>query len=336
MGHYQIYGVGNALVDLEYRVTDAVLDMLEIKKGVMTLADEGQQQFLLNRLAVQPDQQVCGGSAANTIVAAQYFGAKCYYTCRVADDALGNFYLADLAKAGVDSRHPVSDDQGRTGTCVVLVTPDAERTLHTHLGITATLAVEDIDAQAIAQSEWVYLEGYLSASPTGKEAACLARKLANAANAKVALTFSDPNMVQYCRAGLQDMLGNGVDLLFCNEKEAQLWANDTDLSACLHALQQVARSVVITRGKNGAVILHQNQTMHIEPVVVTAIDSNGAGDMFAGAFLYAVTQGASWQNAGLFASRAAALLVTQMGPRLSLQQHQSLLLDHSILFKNGS
>ncbi len=97
-----------------------------------------------------------------------------------------------------------------------------------------------------------------------------------------------------------------------------------------------ARSVVITRGKQGALILHQNQIMHIEPVAVTAIDSNGAGDMFAGAFLYAVTQGASWQNAGLFASRAAALLVTQMGPRLSLQQHQSLLLDQSSLFKKGS
>jgi fructokinase len=327
MDTYQIYGVGNALVDLEFRVTDAVLDMLDVKKGVMTLADEDQQQFLLNRLGVQPDQQMCGGSAANTIVAAQYFGAKCYYTCRVANDALGDFYLADLAKAGVDSRHPVSDMPGRTGTCIVLVTPDAERTLHTHLGITVSLNVGDINQQALAKSEWVYLEGYLSASPAGKEAACLAHQLARTAHAKVALTFSDPNMVQYCRQGLQDMLGDGVDLLFCNEKEAQLWANDTDSIASLHALRQVAHSIVMTRGAKGAVIWHQDQIMEIEPTMVKAVDTNGAGDMFAGAFLYALTHGFSWQNAGRFASRAAALLVTQMGPRLSSQQHQSLLLE---------
>ena len=326
MDQYQIYGVGNALVDLEFRVTEAALEMLDVKKGVMTLVEQDQQQFLINRLGVQPDQQVCGGSAANTIVAAQYFGAKCYYTCRVANDALGDFYLADLAKAGVDSRHPFSDTPGQTGTCVVLVTPDAERTLHTHLGITVSLNAQDINQQALARSQWVYLEGYLAASPTGKEAACLAHELARAANSKVALTFSDPNLVQYCRQGLQEMLGNGVDLLFCNEKEAQLWTNETDSGACIHALRQVAHSVVMTRGAKGAVIWHQDQMIAIEPTVVTAVDTNGAGDMFAGAFLYGLTQGYSWQNAGRFASRAAALLVTQMGPRLSLQQHQSLLL----------
>lgn len=325
MDHYQIYGVGNALVDLEFRVTDAVLDMLDVKKGVMTLADEDQQQFLLNRLGVQADQQMCGGSAANTIVAAQHFGAKCYYTCRVANDSLGDFYLADLAKAGVDSRHPVSDQPGQTGTCVVLVTPDAERTLHTHLGVTSSLCVDDINRQALAKSQWVYLEGYLSSSPTGKDAACLAHQLARAAHAQVALTFSDPNMVQYCRKNLQDMLGDGVDLLFCNEKEAQLWANEADLMTCLHSLRQVARSIVVTRGAKGAIIWHENQLIEIEPEIVKAVDTNGAGDMFAGAFLYAVTKGVGWQNAGRFASRSAALLVTKMGPRLSLGQHQTLL-----------
>ncbi len=325
MSRYQVYGVGNALVDLEYRVTESVLDMLALNKGVMTLADEDQQQVLLNRLAKQPDQQVCGGSAANTIVAAQQFGAQCYYTCRVANDDLGTFYLANLATAGVDSRDPVSRAQGRTGTCVVLVTPDAERTLHTHLGITATLTADDINAPAIAQSQWVYLEGYLAASPTGKEAACYAHQLAKQANAQIALTFSDPNMVQYCRAGLQDMLADGVDLLFCNEKEAQLWTQQDDVHDCLQQLQQVARSVVITRGAKGALIAHQNQIIEIEPMVVKAVDTNGAGDMFAGAFLYALTQDASWQSAGELASRAAAFLVTQMGPRLSLQQQQALL-----------
>ncbi len=323
---YHAYGIGNALVDMEFVVTDEFLERMKIDKGVMTLIDQQRQKGLIAALEVEPVKRSCGGSAANSIIAIQQFGGQCYYSCKVGNDETGEFYHQDLKKEGVDSNlQGVLLDEGATGQCLVMVTPDAERTMNTYLGITERVSVRELNLEALIQSEYVYLEGYLVTSPTGKEAAIKAREVAQEAGCRVALTFSDPNMVEFFKPGLLDMLGQSVDLIFCNEKEALLWANTEDLQAAIEALKACSKSFAITLGAKGALVYDGQALLTIDPKAIKAVDTNGAGDMFAGAFIYGLTHGYSYVEAGHLASCSAATLVTEFGARLSKQQHVELL-----------
>lgn len=318
---YDVYGIGNALVDMEYEVQDQFFSQNKIDKGLMTLVDEERQDFLMKALGSNQHKKQCGGSAANTIIAVAQFGAKSFYSCKVASDELGNFYFQDLNESGVDSNlQTQTRAQGITGKCLVLITPDAERTMNTYLGITANISKNEVDAEAIKNSKYMYMEGYLVASPTGKEAAIHAREIAEKAGVKTALTFSDVNMVKFFKDGLKEMLGpKGVDLLFCNESEALSFMDTTDLKVAREGLKQVAKNFVITMGENGAMIWDGVTFIDVEPYKVKAIDSNGAGDMYAGAFLYAISQGHTMASAGKLASMAASKVVSQFGPRLKKQ-----------------
>jgi sugar/nucleoside kinase (ribokinase family) len=197
--------------------------------------------------------------------------------------------------------------------------------MHTHLGISETVSVADLHPDAIAASQYVYLEGYLVTSASGRAAAIQARELAEQSGARTALTFSDPNMVRFFKDGLQEMLGNGVDLLFCNQEEALTWAETESIEEAAEALKSIAKSFAITLGKQGALLFDGNNLLQVPATPVQAVDTNGAGDMFAGAFLYALTHGSDYQQAGSLATRAAAQLVTQFGPRLKPEQHKPLL-----------
>ena len=323
---YDVYAIGNALVDMEFEINDDFLAKHKIDKGLMTLVDEVRQNDLLDSLGGSPRKQQCGGSAANTIIAVSQFGAKSFYSCKVASDPIGNFYFQDLQDNGVDSnlknqkRH-----SGITGKCLVLITPDAERTMNTFLGITSTISSEEVDADAIKHSKFMYMEGYLVASPSGKEAAIEARKIAESNGVKTALTFSDVNMVKFFKDGLMEMIGpNGVDLLFCNESEAFSFTQTDDIHSAREALKKVAKTFVITRGENGAMIFDGVTFIEIEPYAVKAIDTNGAGDMYAGAFLFAITHNHSHASAGKLASLAASRVVGQFGPRLKWHETQEI------------
>lgn len=323
---YHIYGIGNALVDKEFEVSDAFFSKAGIEKGMMTLIDEQQLSAMLDTLLTDHGlkKRACGGSAANTIIGASYFGAKTFYTCNVASDESGDFYVADLKAAGVDTNMDGERDAGVTGKCLVMVTPDAERTMNTYLGITSDLHEKHIHEEALAASEYVYIEGYLVTSDTSRAAAIRVRELARQHGVKVAMTFSDPAMVQFFKDGLLDMLGDGVDLLFCNEQEARLLAGTDDLDSAVAVLKQYTKSFAITLGSKGA-IAFDGETLHvIAPNPVKAVDTNGAGDMFAGAFLYAITHGHDFAAAGRLASAASALVVSQFGPRLDPAQHEPL------------
>ena len=209
MAQYQVYGIGNALVDTEVEVSDEFLAKMSVEKGVMTLVDEARQQELVASLQQQEFvvKHASGGSAANTIIGAQYFGAKTYYGFRVADDTDGRFYVEDLNAAGVaHNGNTVVNAPLPTGKCLVMVTSDAERTMNTCLSISEQVSVDDLNPEAIASSEYVYLEGYLVTSDTGRAAAIKMRELAEAAGVKTALTFSDPAMVEFFKDGLNDML----------------------------------------------------------------------------------------------------------------------------------
>ena len=237
MKKYHVYAIGNALVDMEFTVDDDFLAEHSIDKGVMTLVDEELQHRLYNSLKDRGGKKASGGSAANTIMAVSQFGGKSYYSCKVANDETGDFYVKDLVAAGVDTNLHKERDSGVSGKCIVMVTPDAERTMHTFLGISETVSHSELDEEAITNSEYVYLEGYLVTSDSARAAAVKAREIAENNQVKTALTFSDPNMVNFFKDGLNEMAGNGVDLLFCNEQEALTWAGTESIQEAAEANQ---------------------------------------------------------------------------------------------------
>ncbi len=324
MAKYQIYGIGNALVDKEFEVNEDFLASQGIEKGVMTLIEEDQLHTLLQSLkdTFGLKKRAGGGSAANTLFAAQYLGAKTFYTCNVANDETGDFYAKDLAAAGIDTNLHNEREDGVTGRCLVMVTSDAERTMNTYLGITADLNSSHIHADAIGESEYLYIEGYLVSSDTARTAAIECKQIAKEKGIKTAMTFSDPAMVQFFKPGLEEMLGeDGVDLLFCNEEEALHFADTQDLEVAKTKLGSVAKSYVITLGSKGAYIFDGQNGIEVDSHDVKAVDSNGAGDNFAGAFLYGITAGHSWEEAGKLASKTAAEVVSNFGPRLESEAY---------------
>ncbi len=326
MAKYDVYGIGNALVDLEYEVTADQLSELNIEKGVMTLVDEPQQTQIVARLGAHESNRGSGGSAANTIIAVSQLGGQAFYSCRIANDDMGRFYLEDLAKAKVATGiQPENMTAGITGKCLVLVTPDADRTMNTFLGVSADISPEDVDEAALKQAEYVYIEGYLVAGPASKTAALHAVQQARAHGIKIAFSLSDPNIVHFFRPAIEELLGNGVDLLFANEDEAKRIAKTEDLDEAIEYTKTIAKQFVITRGPDGAAA-YDGTTLHtIAAAPTQAIDTVGAGDMFAGAFLYGITQGMSFPAAGQLASMAASRIVSSMGPRLKPEQLQEVL-----------
>lgn len=327
MAQYDVYGMGAALVDTEIDVDDAFLAGAAIDKGVMTLVDEPRQAELLGMLEnhLVHSRRASGGSAANSVIATSYFGGRAFYSCRVADDENGRFYLADMDRAGVRTNRRAAGPDGITGKCLVMITPDAERTMNTFLGASSLLAPPDIDAAALADSRYLYVEGYLVTSDCCRAAAVHARELAERSGVRTALSFSDPGIVAHFREGLQQMLGDGVDLLFCNAAEAMEWSGKTRIEDAAEALKSVARSFAITLGGEGALVWDGRTAHRIAPHPVRAVDTNGAGDMFAGAYLYGITQGFDASAAGALACRAAAELVTHYGPRLPGPAHGAIL-----------
>ena len=244
----------------------------------------------------------------------------------MASDDWGDFYVDDLIAAGVDSNLTmISRPPGLTGRCLVMVSSDADRTMNTFLGITSEFSKHELVPQALQQSEWLYIEGYLVATNTSQQSMVAAKAIADKHQVKTALTFSDPNMVKFFKEGLDEVIGSGLDLLFCNEDEAMTYTQAQNIDDARQALKQVANTFVITQGKNGAIIFDGDTFIDIEPYPVEAVDTNGAGDMFAGAFLYAITHGHSYAQAGKIASLAASKVVSQFGPRLQWHQAKEIL-----------
>ena len=323
---YDVYGIGNALVDLEFKVDEQFLYDHKVSKGVMTLVDEPTQFRLIN--AINEDKMVrkSGGSAANSIIAVSQFGGKSFYSCKVANDEYGDFYLKDMNDAGVDTNlDNATREDGVTGKCLVMITTDADRTMNTFLGITTGLSENEIDEHAIKESKYIYLEGYLVASNTGLEAMKLSKKIAEENGVETSLTLSDPSIVQAFKPRFEEVVGASVDLLFCNEDEAMAFTATDNLEEARQALKKEAKKFVITQGKNGAMIYDGDTFIDIEPYHVKAIDTNGAGDMYAGAFLYGITNGMSYAGAGKLASLAGSKVVSQYGPRLKWHETQNIL-----------
>lgn len=325
MAKYHIYGIGNALVDIEYEVESSTLEELGVDKGLMTLIEVERHHELYAQLSTQQGRRSSGGSAANTIIAAAQLGAQTFYSCKVANDESGTFYMQDLAANSVESNLNMNNrDDGVTGKCLVMITPDAERSMNTFLGITREYSESELDLDALAHSEYLYIEGYLAPEPDARAAAIKARETAKVAGVKTALTLSDPNMVSYFKDGLLAMAGSDLDLCFCNDAEAKLMFDTDDLNDCINGMKTLAAQFAITRGADGAILYDGSEILNLPASKVDAIDTNGAGDIYAGSFLYGVTQGMTFSQCGELASAAAGRLVTQYGARLSREQMQSV------------
>lgn len=314
MKKFDVFGVGNALVDIQTQVEDAVLSELSLDKGIMTLVDDARQRDVLTRMDGRPMNRCAGGSAANTIVAVAELGGTAAFVGKVGDDEVGSFFLQDMRDLGVEIS--VTPGDGPTGTCAILITGDAQRTMLTNLGVSVTLTEDDIDEELIKASKYVYIEGYLLTGEDTKFAAYRAMDLAVKHGTKVAFTASDPFLVNMLRQEIWELITGPVDLLFCNEEEAKSLTGEDDAIAAAKKIHDHAENVCLTLGEKGSIVMHDGEAYPIEGVAVPAIDTTGAGDMYAGAMLYGITNGMSWRQAGHLASHAAGRVVAQMGARL--------------------
>jgi sugar/nucleoside kinase (ribokinase family) len=309
-----VYGVGNSLVDIQAHVSDQVLGELGYGKGLMTLVDEAAQQRVLGHLHGASISRCAGGSAANTVMGIVDLGGRAAYAGKVGRDALGEFFLQDMRSAGVAIDVPAT--QTPTGTCVVLITADAQRTMLTSLGASGTLSPDDIHEGLIRRSKYVYIEGYLFGGEPTRSAAMKAIELAKRHGVKVAFTVSDPVLIQNRREEFWALIEGPVDLLFCNLEEARALTGKRDPIACAHEIHQHAENVALTMSEQGSLLMHAGSAIPIEGVAVRAVDTTGAGDMYAAGLLYGITNGLTWKQAGHLASHAAARIVGQLGARL--------------------
>ena len=323
---YDAYVIGNAIVDIVTEVDYDFFTKNGVEKGVMTLVDEHRQLQLMTAIDMKKSKMSGGGSGGNTATALGQFGGKSFFTGLVAKDPLGSFFLEELTKDNVDTNILYNNcPEGHSGRCLVMTSPDAQRTMNTFLGVNSFFDPTYLDQEAIKNSTYVYLEGYLVTNPTALDAMKETKRIAEKNNVKVALTFSDPAMVKYFGAQMKEIVGASVDLLFCNDEEAMIFTETGDINAAREKLKEVAKRFVITLGSNGALIFDGDTFIKVEPYKVTAVDTNGAGDMFAGAFLYAITHGHSWAGAGKLASLAASKVVSQWGPRLQTSAVKKIL-----------
>jgi fructokinase len=323
---YDLYGLGNALVDMEYQIDDSFLQQHQITKGHMTLVEAARLDALVADLTETSPEQMSGGSAANTTIAVQAFGASTFYSCKVADDDTGAFFLADLGSAGVATNTNAMSQSGKSGHCLVLITPDAERSMNTFLGISSDLSTSDIDEAALAGSRYFYVEGYLSSSEQSTAAATACRELAESAHVKTSVSLSDPSMVEFFREPMEEILGNGVDHLFCNEEEALAWARTDRLDIAVTELRDIGKHLNITLGSKGSLVVDAHQQKLVPGYPVDALDTTGAGDMYAGGCLYGWCVGMAAEEAAALGNYAAAQLVQRFGARLrqSVDYHTTL------------
>jgi sugar/nucleoside kinase (ribokinase family) len=312
---FDVLGIGNAIVDVLARTDDDFLARQKMRKGAMQLIDEPQAARIYD--AMGPAVEVSGGSAANTIVGAASLGARTAFVGKVKDDELGRVFAHDIRAAGVAFTTPPASAGPSTARCYVLVTPDGERTMNTFLGAAQDLHPNDIEADAIAAAQIIYLEGYLWDPPRAKEAFLKAAKIAHDAERDVALTLSDAFCVDRYRAEFLDLIRNGtVDLVFANERELHSLYETADFDTALEALRNDARLAVVTRSEKGCLVVSREETDAVAANPIDRlVDATGAGDMFAAGFLVGLSRGTDYRTSARLGALAAAEVIQHLGAR---------------------
>jgi sugar/nucleoside kinase (ribokinase family) len=312
-----VVAVGNALVDVLAQAPDSFITKHGMEKGVMTLIEKDRAVMLYDQMShMEGCVRTSGGSAANTMAGYASFGGKGGFIGKVADDALGKTFAKDLCGLGVKYESQPLVMGPPTGRCMIVVTPDAHRTMNTFLGASVELSPADIDETLISSAQIVYLEGYLFDRPQAKEAFISASKIAHDAGRKVALTLSDPFCVDRHRHDFINLVQNHVDILFANEEEIKSLFQQSDFENAKKAVENACEIAVLTRSEKGAVVVSKGETVLIKAELTTeVIDTTGAGDQFAAGFLYGLTEGMSLARCGQLGAMAAAEIISHIGPR---------------------
>lgn len=313
---YDVTAVGNAIVDVLAQAQEAFIEAHKLPKGNMTLVTRRQSDKLFDVMGTVKQQS--GGSAANTIAGIASMGGKCAFIGKVADDEMGRVFRHDMHAMNVDFRTAAGDAEGEhaTARCMVLVTPDADRTMATYLGISTELAPDDLDPSKIRNAKITYLEGYLFDKDMAKDAFHAAALMAHTAGKMVALTLSDPFCVTRHREDFKKLVSGHVDLLFCNEQELLTLYDTTDFDAALARVSDHTEVCAVTQGAKGATIMFHGTKFQIPAAPVTrVVDTTGAGDLFAAGFLYGFTHGKDPFECGNLGAKAAAEIISHIGAR---------------------
>ncbi|HVZ29207.1 MAG TPA: adenosine kinase [Asticcacaulis sp.] len=312
---YDITAVGHAIVDVLAPADDAFLKAHDLHKGAMTLIDQYRAGSLYEAMA--DTELASGGSAGNTIAGAASFGAKCAYVGKVAHDALGETFSADMRKMGVHFTTPfLRDDPAHTGRCLINVTPDGQRTMATYLGAAALVSPDDLDAEAIRESQIVYLEGYLFDTPSGRETFAKASQIARAAGRKVGITLSDTFVVDRWREDLLAFIERHIDLVFANEGELLSLFKEEDFGRAMGFLRAKVDLAFVTRSEKGAVGMKFEDSYAVPAnAVAKVVDTTGAGDQFAAGVMYGLTREMHIQTCAQLGCLAASEVISHFGPR---------------------
>jgi len=315
MKQYAICGLGNAIVDIFLELDDDTFAATEFERGTMRLVEKDEQKNLLSRFHARDPRLASGGSVANSIIGFSQLGGKAAFIGCVGDDRYGLFYQQEFEQLGIEIGNPAIIDE-TTGTCLAIITPDAERTMRTCLAVSSHLSDRHIDEERIKNSEWLFIEGYVFANPeTGQGAIRRAVEVAKANGVKIAITCSEAFVVNFFAEPFYAALKQ-ADLLFCNATEAQAVAKAQTTAVAFEKIRDLVPNVVVTDGPQGALIFYDGQTHHVPAYPCVPRDLTGAGDMFAGAFLYGITHGVAPEIAGRAANYLAMKVITQVGARL--------------------
>ena len=319
---YDVLGIGNAIFDVLVQTDEGFLSRHGMTKGGMALIDQNRAAAIYGDMG--PATKMSGGSAANTIVGIASLGARAAYVGKVRDDEIGRLYTHDIRAAGVAFETKPAVNGPATGCSYILVTPDGERTMNTYLGAAQELTPADIDADQIAASAFVYLEGYLWDPKNAKEAFVKAASIAHKANRQVALTLSDSFCVDRYRGEFLELMRNGTaDLVFANEAELHSLYQTSDFEAALKQLRNDIGLAAVTRSEKGCVVASKEGVTAVPAFPVKKIvDTTGAGDLFAAGFLFGLSRGVGHESAGRLGALAAAEVIQHIGarPQVSLKE----------------
>ena len=311
---YDVVGIGNAIVDVLVQADDDLIDNFELTKGTMALVDEAQAERLY--ASVGPGLETSGGSAANTLAGVAQLGGRAGFIGRVRNDQLGGIFTHDIRSVGARFVTPAATEGPSTARCLILVTPDAQRTMCTYLGASVGLDPADLDLEMVAQAKVLYLEGYLWDSDEAKAAFITAAEVARAHGGEVALSLSDAFCVERHRESFQELVDGHVDILFANEMEITALYKANSFEEAADQVRGRCKLAALTRSEQGSVVLNGAGTHSVAPFQLgPLLDTTGAGDLYAAGFLHAYTQGQAVEACGRLGSLCAGQVVTQLGPR---------------------
>ena len=324
-----ISALGNALVDTVFKVEHSLIAELGLEIDQMTLSSAEEHAPIIERLIASGAETVsdCGGSATNSLVAAASFGASCFHTCKVSDDEDGARYLQSLKEAGVGHKGSMaSSDSMPTGKCLILVTPDAKRTMTTALNVSSVMDESDLDLDQISNSRIFYIEGYMVTSEENYKVALKAlNHLKDFPDVKIALSLSDPGIVMGFKDKFHEIESFGLDYIFGNDDEAMAFVGSDNIEDAFVALKKKSYVSIITMGEKGSAVVSNEGVINTPKVDIQAIDTNGAGDMFAGSFLYSLLQNDDLKTCAEFANYGASKVVETFGPRLTKDMYHEVL-----------